>query len=581
MKYYTNERNVQIVIYLLKAHGIHNVIASPGTTNMTFVGSIQNDPWFKIWSCVDERSAAYLACGMASRTNEPVILSCTGATASRNYMSGLTEAFYRKLPVLAITSHRGIHAIGHLLDQQIDRRNIPNDIAIESVNIPTIKDAEDEKYCEIETNKAILSLFGNGSGPVHINLCTTYSKDFSIKALPSARVIRKYYRNQELPELPTDSKIAVCIGAHQPCSTELTSAIDSFCEHNNAVVFCDHTSGYRGKYEVNYALVGSQQQFSSSTSYPDLLIHIGEVSGDPYAVYPTKEVWRVSEDGQLRDRFGLLSKVFCMEEKYFFDCYTKGSVKRMTYYDDCNSLYNEIYNSIPELPFSNIWVAKKLALELPDKCEFHLGILNSLRSYNFFKLRQGIFARCNVGGFGIDGGVSSIVGSSIVDSTTIHIGVFGDLAFFYDMNVLGNRHIGKNLRIILINNGRGTEFRLPVHPCSIFGENADKYMSAAGHFGNKSIDLVKHYSVALGFDYLCAHTKDEFEAIKDNIVSPEMNSKPMLVEIFTDTNMENEAFTILTNCKISLKGAIKGALVNGITKALGESSLSKISKILK
>ena len=119
-RYYTDERNVQIVIALLKAHGIHRVIASPGTTNMTFVVSIENDPWFHIWSSVDERSAAYLACGMSAETGEPVVLTCTGATASRNYMPGLTEAYYRKLPVLAITSTRGHHKIGHLIDQQID-----------------------------------------------------------------------------------------------------------------------------------------------------------------------------------------------------------------------------------------------------------------------------------------------------------------------------------------------------------------------------------------------------------------------------------------------------------------------------
>ena len=132
-KYYTVERNVQIVIALLKANGIKRVIASPGTTNMTFVGSIQQDPFFEIYSSVDERSAAYLACGMAAETGEPVVLSCTGATASRNYMPGLTEAYYRKLPVLAITSHRGDYQIGHLIDQQIDRRSLPNDIAIEHV----------------------------------------------------------------------------------------------------------------------------------------------------------------------------------------------------------------------------------------------------------------------------------------------------------------------------------------------------------------------------------------------------------------------------------------------------------------
>ena len=142
-RFYTNERNVQIVIALLKAHGIHRVIVSPGTTNMTFVVSIENDPWFHIWSSVDERSASYLACGMAAETGEPVVISCTGATASRNYMPGLTEAYYRKLPVLAITSTRGNYKIGHLIDQQIDRRNIPNDIAIESVTIPMVKDYEE------------------------------------------------------------------------------------------------------------------------------------------------------------------------------------------------------------------------------------------------------------------------------------------------------------------------------------------------------------------------------------------------------------------------------------------------------
>lgn len=189
---YTNERNVQIVIALLKAHGIHRVIASPGATNMTFVVSIENDPWFQIWSSVDERSAAYLACGMAAETGEPVAISCTGATASRNYMPGLTEAYYRKLPVLAITSTRGNHKVGHLIDQQIDRRNIPNDIAMESVTIPMVKDSEDERYCEIEANKAMLALTLNGGGPAHINMYTRYSKDFSVKELPHANAIYRH-----------------------------------------------------------------------------------------------------------------------------------------------------------------------------------------------------------------------------------------------------------------------------------------------------------------------------------------------------------------------------------------------------
>ena len=78
---YTDEKNVQILIALLKANGIRKIVASPGAKNITFVGSLQNDPFFEMYSVVDERSAAYMACGLAAESGEPVVLSCTGATA--------------------------------------------------------------------------------------------------------------------------------------------------------------------------------------------------------------------------------------------------------------------------------------------------------------------------------------------------------------------------------------------------------------------------------------------------------------------------------------------------------------------
>ena len=71
--FYTSERHVQLLIALLKAKGIHKVIASPGTTNITFVASLQQDPFFEIYSAADERSAAYMACGLAAESGEPVV----------------------------------------------------------------------------------------------------------------------------------------------------------------------------------------------------------------------------------------------------------------------------------------------------------------------------------------------------------------------------------------------------------------------------------------------------------------------------------------------------------------------------
>ena len=120
-KFYTDEKNVQIVISLMKQHNIKKVVASPGTTNVTFLGSLQNDSYFEIYSCVDERSAAYMACGLVAESGEPVVLTCTGATASRNYVSALTEAFYRKLPVVAVTSTQHTGRIGQNIPQVIDR----------------------------------------------------------------------------------------------------------------------------------------------------------------------------------------------------------------------------------------------------------------------------------------------------------------------------------------------------------------------------------------------------------------------------------------------------------------------------
>ena len=96
-KYYSAERNVQILVSLLKQHGIKKIIASPGTTNMPFVASVQYDKWFDVISCVDERSAAYMACGLAAESGEPVVITCTGATASRDYFPAITEAHYRCL----------------------------------------------------------------------------------------------------------------------------------------------------------------------------------------------------------------------------------------------------------------------------------------------------------------------------------------------------------------------------------------------------------------------------------------------------------------------------------------------------
>ena len=579
-KFYSTEINVQVVVALLKVNGIRKIVASPGTTNYSLVGSLQSDPFFEIYSSVDERSAAYIACGMAAESGEPVVLTCTGATASRNYIPGLTEAYYRKLPVLAITSHQGTDRIGQLIAQNVDRRSLPNDIANLSVELPVVKDDRDRDFVVMETNKAMLELRRNGGGPVHINIMTTYSRDFSVKQLPAYRVMRRYEAWDELPALEA-GKVCVFVGSHVRFTEQLTKQVDRFCATHDAVVICDHTSGYYGRYRLQPGLLAMQQNGGYPVSF-DLMIHIGEVSAAHFAGRtPVKEVWRVNADGELRDPFKKLTCVFQMSEEAFFRHYGKDKSDKHSLIDFCHKAFSEIYSQIPELPFSNVWVAMQLSSRLPQGCLFHFSASNTRRCWNMFPLPEGVESASDVGCCGIDGTNSSALGASLVNLERLTFFATGDLAFFYDMNALGNRHVGRNLRILLINNGVGAEFKLSSHPCFAFQEEANSYMAAAGHYGNKSRTLVKHYAEDLGFQYLSAANKEEFVQAVETFVTPRLTDKPMLFEVFTAYTDENDAMNAITTISFDLKEAAKHKVADAIRSMAGEQAINKLKSILK
>ena len=584
--YYTTERNAQILISLLKQYGIKRIVVSPGSTNANIVISMQQDPFFELYSAADERSAAYISCGIAEETGEPVVISCTGATASRNYIPGLTEAYYRKLPIIAVTSTHTLNKVGHLVPQTLDRSVIPNDIAIKSVHLNNVSTFEDEYLTTIKVNNALNSLFLNGGGPVHINIETSYSYDFSAKNLPKAKLIKKYIEHNNLPTLPK-GRISIFIGSHKRFTEEQTRLIDQFCAENDAVAFCDHTSGYSGAYQFQCALVGCQAGYDKAIFKTDLTIHIGEVSGN----YPgfsslrkAKQVWRVSEDGEMRDFANNLTAVFAMPESNFFKYYIRETnEKKDSYFKDCQNLYNSLLSSLEkkDLPFSNGWIAMQLSDALPHGSSLYLGILNSLRNWNFFKLHKSIFSSSNVGGFGIDGGLSTLVGASITNPNKLYFGVFGDLAFFYDINVLANRHVGHNVRILLINNGKGAEFRMYSHKASIIGSDADDYVAASGHYGNKSPHLVHHFAEDCGYKYIHAETKEEFLSNYKQFVDPVI-TQSIIFEVFTSSEDESESLKIIDHLMFSESQVYrKDFAKNVIVDLLGKNNVFRVKNLLK
>ena len=108
----------------------------------------------------------------------------------------------------------------------------------------------------------------------------------------------------------------------------------------------------------------------------------------------------------------------------------------------------------------------------------------------------------------------------------------------------------------------------------------------------QSKNLVKNYTQDLGYEYLSASTKEEFLSVYNRFVTPEITQKPMVLEIFTDSEDESNTLKRIWNIETTQSGALKNnvrklaiklyqtSLGNTIMKILGKSGLSIVRKML-
>ena len=138
-----NIENINIVVALLKNHNIRYIVTSPGGTNIALVSALQNDSFFKCFSIVDERSAVYFAIGLHLQTGESIAMSCTSAQATRNYIPGLTEAYYKQVPILAITMSKLPRFTYQSYMQAPNQISRPVDCVKKSYTLPIVQDTSD------------------------------------------------------------------------------------------------------------------------------------------------------------------------------------------------------------------------------------------------------------------------------------------------------------------------------------------------------------------------------------------------------------------------------------------------------
>lgn len=571
---YTIQENVRIVIALLKQYNVRHIVVSPGGTNIPISQAVQDDPFFHCYSVPDERSAMYFAIGLHLQTGEIIATSCTSAQATRNYVPGLTEAFYKHTPILAITTAKLERFQYQDYMQAPDQCSLPKDAVKATFDLPPVTDDNTRMQVYHNAKEAILETTHRSPGPIQLNIriVDKLQSQFEDVELPQIRPLRRYMAWDEWNDVSVENKkVLIVIGEHRPFTERQASAIKKFCESCNAAVYVNHLSNYLGEYSINANLLVSVGGFALLK--PDVLITIGGQTGD-YSIYGVlqsignAEHWRVSEDGSYVDTYCHLTKIFECPDYYFFEKLEGNTSVPHSYFEEWVKLNSTMKYDV-ELPFSNCYVAQKLHNMIPKNSIMNFAILNSLRCWSYFPLDPSIQCYGNVAAFGIDGCNSMLIGESMNTDELCFI-VTGDLAFFYDMNALGIRHIKNNVRILLINNGGGAEFKIMTRNWKN-DVKVDRFISANGHNGT-----AKGWAENCGFEYMPINVKGELTTALDRFVS--RSSKPILLEVFTNEDDEPKAMSALLDA--NHKTTPSGTVASVVASIVGESGKQVIKKIL-
>lgn len=577
-------RSVQILINLLKQYEIKDIVLSPGGSDIPLIHSIETDDFFTCYSVVDERSAAYFAMGVAQQKKRPCACVCTSGTSVCNYLPGITEAYYQDVPVLAITADKNPYYQGQLENQKIDQSHIFDGVIKKSVNLPVVSCAEDEWLCNRLINEALLELTHHGNGPAHINLPVVGRTDiYNNKKLPLERRICIVDSEDETAvwkkyadRLANANRVLFVIGQGVNFDDSCVSLMNTIYSKCNCVFAVEHLSnldcdGCIYTYPVSEINGGT----SLEKLVPDVVISVGNnlsaYNLRPFlrSHYKEMENWLITKGRNVRDAYKCLTTIFETQLHYFLtrmiELLPSTSVNNHVYADDWKRELSLI--TVPEFEFSNMYVGKRVSEIIPENSLLHLAILNSTRIMQYFRLPKGTVTYSNVGVLGIDGCLSSFAGQAAATNSLAFL-IIGDLSFFYDMNAAGLRSIGPNVRIILLNNGGGSEFHF------IMGK--DKIPSINDYISAEHSNIATGWVDSLGYDYYYASTKEEFDQSIKRF--GEHSEKPMFLEVFT--NMEKDAEVIhqfYRNNAVETKATLVKKAARSL---LGGKNIEKIKKIL-
>lgn len=470
------------------AHGIQEAVICPGSRSAPLVLAFSNNRSITCRVIPDERTAGFIALGMAQASQKPVVLICTSGSAAYNFAPAIAEAFYQEIPLIICTADRPLEWIGQRSGQTIQQERIYGGHVKDFFNVQAEDQPEGHWLANRMMNEAILLSQSGAPGPVHLNF------PFREPLYPSAsdrivfrkpRVIQERKSTHFLDSSATAElrktlarfdKILVVAGQSLPSK----DFVHTLSQVKNTTIIGEILSNVHGvSMSIKHAdtMLGGATDEDKNKLKPGLLITWGKgiVSKNTKLFlrkFPADQHWHIQEDGMVADTFQHLTQIIrCSPEFFCKEILNKSPASarvksiRKNYLKHWllkNESTQSIIDSFVKKSGTEAEIVQTILSTLPTRCGLHLANSMSVRHANLIGLtpnRSGVKVFSNRGTSGIDGCTSTAVGHQLKNKDP-QVLITGDVAFFYDGNAFWHNEKPTGLRICLINNKGGRIFQI-------------------------------------------------------------------------------------------------------------------------
>ena len=150
--------------------GVRHAVFSPGSRSTTMAMLFTEYEGFETYMNIDERSASFMALGIAKAHKEPTVLVCTSGSAVAHYLPAILESQYSGVPLIVLSADRP-HTLLHTgAPQTVDQQKIFGTAVNYYEELAVPQDEHYYTYPRQVARKAYMKAMDTKKGPVHINV---------------------------------------------------------------------------------------------------------------------------------------------------------------------------------------------------------------------------------------------------------------------------------------------------------------------------------------------------------------------------------------------------------------------------